>query len=160
MTELDLEKGDEAAANRITAMKEKAATGGEKKPLSAQGGRRKSGGTARERVASNEIHSRVSRVLGKIADMMEVKEDEELATAIRENTDEMTQGFVSLTKNVTWLRNPLIMVLNLVEPTIAFWRVGTIVAGRWYERRQQVLWERQQQAGAVNNEQPTPQPIQ
>lgn len=153
MDELDLERGDPEAADRITAAKDK-------KPLTAQGGRRKSGTSrpsTRDRV-DGEINSRVTRVLGKIADMLDVKQDEELSSAIRENTDEMTQGFVSLTHNVKWLRNPLIMLLNLVEPTIAFWRVGTILAGRWYERRQQVMYEHQQQAeqaaaatGAVAN---------
>lgn len=135
--ELDLERGDPARAERITLGKEKTAS--EKKPLGgSQGSTRKSGSTARER-GENELQTRVQAVFYKIADMLARKEDVELEEAMRDNAPAMAQGFVSLTRNIKWLRSPLLLFLNLVEPALAFWDVGTILAGRWYARRMQMV---------------------
>lgn len=133
MAELDLEKGDAVRAERITLSKE--SSSGEKKPLGgSQGSSRKSGSTARER-GENELTVRVQAVFIKIADMLQRKGDDELEEAVRDNAPAMSQGFVSLTRNIRWLRSPLLLFLNLVEPALAFWDVGTILVARWYARR-------------------------
>lgn len=129
--ELDLEKGDPERADRIEGKTTTA-----KKPMAQQ--RAAGRPTAREKAKQQEdteVKSRLVRVFNRIADMLERKGDEELAEAIADTAEDMTQGFVSLTRNVTFLRGPLLMLLNLVEPTLAFWKVGGILFGRWYSRR-------------------------
>ena len=58
----------------------------------------------------------------------------------------MSQGLVSLTATLTPLRLPLIVFMSLVEPVLAFWRVGRILALRllnWRERRIVAMQEQQ-----------------
>jgi hypothetical protein len=74
----------------------------------------------------------------KLADQMLARGDEELAEALREERRPMAQGLVSLTATLTILRLPLVVVMSLIEPVLAFWRVGGLLFQRflvWRERR-------------------------
>lgn len=77
----------------------------------------------------------VREQLGKAFDWgvrsREAKGDAELAEAIQEEGAQMTEGFVTLTNNVTALRLPLIVVLNVLITFGAFGRVGGILWGRF-----------------------------
>lgn len=83
----------------------------------------------------SQIKQRVNRVLGEIVKGRRASEDEELADAVEETTEQMAQGFVSLTDSFKPLRIPFIMFLNLIEPLMAFWRVGKILFNRFRQRR-------------------------
>jgi hypothetical protein len=95
----------------------------------------------------------------KIADQISARGDEELAEAIRDERHPMSQGLVSLTSTVAILRWPLIVIMALVEPLIAFWRVGRLLLIRflgWRERRivaaqqQAAEWEAAQAGAPVD----------
>jgi hypothetical protein len=82
-----------------------------------------------------EIRSRLDRLFDRIVKAREAVEDEELAEVIREDADAMANGFISVTHNVPFLRLPLIMLLNILEPVLAFYRVARILVIRWFARR-------------------------
>jgi hypothetical protein len=83
----------------------------------------------------SEVRTQLARAFDGLAKSREAREDDELAVAIREETEPMTEGFVTLTNNVSFLRMPLILILNLLITLLAFGRVGGILLRRWYERR-------------------------
>jgi hypothetical protein len=85
---------------------------------------------------ATEISSRLDRLFDRIAQWRESREDEELASAVREDTEMMVSGVVSLTGSFPFLRTPLIMLLSILEPLLAFGRVVRILVGRWMARRQ------------------------
>lgn len=137
MTPLDLEDGDDNLANATPAERRAAARkrAAEAKPASDKPPRK--GSKARDEAEQAELRSRLDRVFDRIALSLESREDYELATVIREDTQAMTQGINSLTRGVTVLRGPIIMALNLIEPVLAFGRVGRILLGRFAERQRQ-----------------------
>lgn len=136
--ELDLETGDpgrgDAASERRRRRRESSTTEAPKQ----------SGGI------ENEVRSRLARVFDRIAKAREAQEDHELAEVIREDTDAMTQGFVSLTSNVPFLRMPLVMALNILEPVLAFSRVGRIILIRVINRRNERFAEQEPDEGQVD----------
>lgn len=150
---LDLEEGDEELANATPAQRRRAARaaaseGGGSKPKPAAA--RSRAAVATDRVEA-ELVSRLDRTFDRIAKALEARDDTELAAVIRDDKEAMGQGLVSLTRSVKFLRSPLLMVLNLVEPVLAFGRVGRILYGRFADRQQRIATERQQQ-----QEQPQP----
>ncbi len=50
---------------------------------------------------------------------------------------------MSLTRTVAWMRSPFLLLLSGLELLLAFGRVGSILFGRWVERRQRIAAERQ-----------------
>lgn len=48
-----------------------------------------------------------------------------------------------MTRVIPFLRRPLLVVLGIAIPVLAFWRVGGILMGRMLERRARILAERQ-----------------
>lgn len=133
--EIDLERGDPA---RAEATEKKAATRS----------RATKGGSAPKPVAAEtSLKARLENVFEKLAKQMEARGDEELATALSEEKSNMSQGLVSLTKNLTPLRGPLVVVVSLVEPVLAFGRVGGILVRRAVARRARKVaeWEAAQQ---------------
>lgn len=99
--------------------------------------------------------TRLDTAFVKLADQMLARGDDELAEALREERHAMSQGLVSLTATLTLLRLPLVVFMSLVEPVLAFWRVGRILFVRllaWRERRiaetqqRQAEWEAAQAA--------------
>lgn len=153
--EIDLEVGepdaDETPAQRRRRERRAARS-------SDSGGSSRSRATAGVSTDDKSVSSRLGTAFTKLADQMDAREDEELATALREESAGMTQGLVSLTSTVPILRLPLMLVLAFAEPVLAFWRVGRILFYRflnWRERRiimaqqqaEQAAWEEQQQPG-------------
>lgn len=117
--DLDLTTGETAAERRRRRRRSGSSGGGEEKP-------------PRETASDSEVKTTLGKCFDRIAKMLEAKngEDDELATAIRQDADAMGQGLVSLTAKFTPLRFPLIVVLSLVEPIMAFWNVGRIMRQR------------------------------
>lgn len=132
--EIDLERGDPARAD---ATEKKAAT--RSRSTKSQ--------SAKPAPAETSLKTRLENVFEKLAKQMEARGDEELATALSEEKTNMSQGLVSLTKNLTPLRGPLLVIVSLVEPVLAFGRVGGILVRRAVARRAQKIaeWEAAQQ---------------
>jgi hypothetical protein len=86
--------------------------------------------------ADEEVASRTERVLRRIADRRTNAGDDELAGAIMEDGPIIAQGVADITAAVNPLRVPLLLLLGVIEPAIAFLRVGGILAGRIAGRRQ------------------------
>jgi len=149
---LDLDKGDAKLADDIDKkIEQQVKSQRQQKPrASSQSASKKSSspGTRRtkEQIADSEVSARLERTFDRIIDALEQRDDEELATVMSEDKEAMSRGIVSLTKSVKPLRNPLIMVLNLVEPILAFGRVARILFLRFAERRARVMAEREAEA--------------
>jgi hypothetical protein len=151
---IDLEHGepdpDESPAAK--RRRERRASGGD-----SGGSRSSSSSKSSTERSDTSLVTRMDTAFSKIADQMDAREDEELAEAIRDERHAMSQGLVSLTGSITPLRPLLVLVLSLIEPVLAFWRVGRILFLRfltWRERRivaaQQAEWERAaQESGTV-----------
>jgi hypothetical protein len=99
--------------------------------------------------AEAELASRLDRVLGRIGDRLDERGDEELSNAIREDGKAMAGGIVDLTRFTPALRVPFLLILGLVEPVMAFGRVGRILAGRIGERRLEREMAAQAEAAAA-----------
>jgi hypothetical protein len=82
-----------------------------------------------------EIASRTRRVIRRMADRTASHGDDELATAMREDGPTIAQGVADITKVIIPLRAPLLILLAIIEPAIAFLRVGGILAARIARRR-------------------------
>lgn len=143
---LDLEEGDAELAEATPAQRRRAArqaadgnTATAKKPAA------RSRAAASQDRLETELASRLDRTFDRIAKTLEARDDIELADVIREDKDAMSQGLVSLTRSVKFLRSPLIMALNLVEPALAFGRITRVLYGRWADRQRRIATERQQQ---------------
>ena len=104
---------------------------------------------AQESFTEREVREQLTRAFDGLAKGREAREDGELAQAIREEGDAMTEGFVTLTNNVKPLRLPLVIILNVVITLLAFGRVGGILWNRWLVRREirQMEVQQQQQGG-------------
>lgn len=158
MSTIDLEHGDPEPEEtpRQRRRRERAASDSSS---SSSGGSRRNKGVGD--TDDTGLASRLDVALNKLADQMDARDDEELATALREERRGMTQGLVSLTGTVPILRIPLLLLLAFAEPVLAFWRVGRILFYRflsWRERRiiaaqqaqeemQVAEWEASQQPG-------------
>lgn len=110
----------------------------------AKGGRPK-GSSSRPPAAERELQSRTGRIVSRITDRLEERGDHELATALQEDGDAMVGGLVELTRRFTALRTPLLLILGLVEPVLAFGRVGRILIRR-------AQWRREEAAAAAARE--------
>jgi hypothetical protein len=88
-----------------------------------------------------ELRIRLETTFSKIADSFAARGDDELAVAISEEKKPMAAGLLNLTANVKPLRNPLVALLALIEPGLAFGRVGRILGRRVAARRAQNLEE-------------------
>jgi hypothetical protein len=137
--ELDLERGD---PDRSDAQSERAKRRAARRQRSTEE-------ASKPGASDGEVSSRLGRVFERIAEAREARDDIELATVIREDADAMTQGFISITSNVPFLRMPLIMALNVFEPLLAFSRVGRILLWRFLERRQRRMAARMAEQGEM-----------
>ncbi len=156
MSALDLEQGDEERAEEIER-KQSSTPRRVTRPSSSSGTRKKSTSTrpTAAQKLDTEIASRLERTFDRIIEALEERDDTELATAMREDKAAMSRGMVSLTRNVTPLRGPLLMLLNLIEPLLAFGRVGKILVTRFAARRARVMAERE---AAMTPQGPVPVP--
>lgn len=106
--------------------------------------------------------ARMDTAFSKIADQVAARGDEELAEAIREERHPMSVGLVSLTSTLTFLRWPLVIVMALVEPLLAFLRVGRLLFIRflnWREQRIIAAQQAQQQAEWEAGQAPAEVPV-
>lgn len=155
---IDLETGepdpDESPSAR--RRREKRESGGSSS--SGSSSRSSSGSKSGDDRENTSLVGRLNTAFSKIADQMAARDDDELAVAIREERGAMSQGLVSLTSSVTPLRIPLVIALSLIEPILAFWRVGRILFYRflgWRERRIREMEFQQQAAEQEQAEVPT-----
>ena len=144
--ELDLDEGDADAAERIARTKESkvSGSGGSRSNRSRSGS--KSSSKSGSQRSDTDLVSKLSAAFDRIADQLEIRGDSELATALHEDKQKLAQGIVSLTRAVKFLRAPLVILVAIIEPILAFWRVGSILARRAIERRERVMAERAAQA--------------
>lgn len=115
---------DSASSSSSSAPKRKKRRGGDEAP-----------GARTRRRHEGELRNRLELTLERIAEWLEGRGDLELAGVIREDSKAMIGGLVSLTRPLGWLRPPLIAVLSVVEPVLAFGRVLRILGGRLADRR-------------------------
>jgi hypothetical protein len=135
MTELDLENG------------------GTVDPPKRGPGRPK-GSTSKTPPAEKNLKARLEATFQKIADSRAARGDDELAVALRDEKGPMALGLVNLTENVKPLRNPLVTFLALIEPALAFGRVGNILRYRLIDRRAERIADdelRRQAADGAND---------
>lgn len=142
--ELDLSQGDEARAERIAQIKGE----GESRQRSRRTSSKSS--AKKKPVASDtSLAGQLSDAFDRLAEQRKTVGDDELADALTEGKDAMSNALVAMTRTVTFLRKPLLFFLSILMPILAFWKVGNILARRFAERRQQVMAQRQQAEAGV-----------
>lgn len=142
MSTIDLEKGepeDESPSQR----RRRARRNSDDSSSSSSSSRSSSSSKASDR-ENTSVAGRLNTALTKLADQMAARGDDELADAIREERSAMSQGLVSLTSSIPVLRVPLVLILSLLEPVLAFARVGRILFYRFLGWRQRRMEEAQQ----------------
>jgi hypothetical protein len=92
------------------------------------------------------LKERLVACFDRIAESLEGRGDNELAEIVRNDGEIMAQGLVSLTRPFTAIRTPLLVLVAIVEPALAFGRILRVLAGRLHERRARITWEREQAA--------------
>jgi hypothetical protein len=85
--------------------------------------------------SETELESRLMRIIGRLADRREERDDLELADALREDGKAMADGVVNGTRQLPQFRIPVLLLLGIVEPLLAFGRVGGILLRRLQDRR-------------------------
>lgn len=145
MVELDLSKGDPDAADKIQSEGQAARASRSKSRTTTS--KRKS--PAASDAADKDIRSRLVAAFSDLADQAAAHEDEELADVLTRRKEAMSNGLVSLTRNLTILRSPLLFFLIVLEPVLAFWELGGLAARRYVARSQRIKEERRMQAGVT-----------
>lgn len=155
MSTINLETGEPEEDESPSQRRRRARRSGSSSDSSTSSGRSSSSSKASER-ENTSVAGRLNTAFTKLADQMAARGDDELAEALREERSAMSQGLVSLTSSIPFLRIPLVILLSLLEPVLAFARVGRILFYRfltWRQRRieeaqaAQAEWEAQQQPG-------------
>jgi hypothetical protein len=123
---------DDAGEHEPAGEKKKKARGGDE-PSGARTARRHAG----------ELRGRIEPVFERLAEWRESRGDLELAAVIREDARTMSSSIVGLTKRLPAVRGPLLVVLAIVEPLLAFGRLARIVGGRWTDARARAANERE-----------------
>jgi hypothetical protein len=143
---IDLESGEPDPDESPAARRRR-----ERRSSSGSSGGSSSSGRSRSSSNSDDsgLVTRMDAAWVKIANQIAARGDDELAEAIIEEHHPMSVGLVSLTSTLTVFRWPLVILMALVEPLLAFWRVGRLVFIRflgWRERRIIAAQEAAQQA--------------
>jgi hypothetical protein len=123
--ELDLETGvtsERSERRRRRRESSTASSGGEKT-------------ATQQKKEDTEVISRLDRLRDRLVKNREAAGDDELAEILREDGEQMAQGVKSLTGSFPVLRMPLFMFLNVLEPVLAFGRLGRALWRRYWERR-------------------------
>lgn len=142
---LDLDRGDPDRADRITAAAEggKSTSRRSRRDSSSGGSSRKSSSKTASSKSETDLVGRLSSAIVRLADQLDARNDTELAEALREDSDKISRGLVSVTRTVKFLRQPLVLFIGVLEPVLAFWRVGAILGRRLLQRRARMLAERE-----------------
>ena len=85
--------------------------------------------------ADRDLRTRIAGIFDRLAEAADARGDHELAEILREDSPVMSVGLVSLTRPVKALRVPLIFALGIIEPVMAFSRVGRVMLERLLDRR-------------------------
>lgn len=101
-----------------------------------------------------DLRERLVECFDRIAGALRGRGDEELAELIDEDAEVMAVGLVSMTRPLQALRAPLLVVVAVVEPLLAFGRIGRVLVVRFAERRAIA----QMQADAAQDADAEPQP--
>jgi hypothetical protein len=142
---LDLDEGDEQLAEATPAERRRAARAAADEGGSDRSKKKSTSSRSRASVQERvevELASRLDRTFDRIAAVLQQRGDHELADVINEDKGAMSQGLVSLTRSVKLLRSPLLMSLNLIEPALAFGRIGRTLYVRFAERQARIAMER------------------
>lgn len=91
--------------------------------------------SAKSAKEDRDLKNRLTACFERVADALDTRGDEELADLVRADTDIMSNGLVSLTRPLQALRTPLVLVISVIEPALAFGRILRVLAGRMAERR-------------------------
>lgn len=150
MTELDLTQGDSDAAARI--LEEGKAAGGNRR------GRPK-GSTAKSTTArktgseaeDNSLRGDLRDMFNDFAEQFRER-DPELAGVLERRKDAMSQGLVGLTRKIPPFRGPVKVLVAFFQPTLAFWELGSLLTGRYIERRQRRAYEHRAQQNGMTDE--------
>lgn len=78
----------------------------------------------------DEIRTELKRAFGNLADSRYAKGDTELGDAFKEEGDAMSEGLTQLTRAAAFLRNPIVIAINITIIFLAFGRVGGILFER------------------------------
>lgn len=155
MSSINLEKGEPDAEESPSQRRRRARRDSESSGSSGGSGSSSGGNKARDK-ENTSVAGRLNTALTKLADQMAARGDDELADAIRDERSAMSQGLVSLTSSIPVLRVPLVILLSLLEPVLAFWRVGRILFMRFLFWRQGRMEEAQQQQAEWEAQQGAP----
>lgn len=85
--------------------------------------------------AENELRDRLTGCFERISESLQARDDPELADIVREDAEVIAQGLVSLTRPFTAMRTVVLAAVAIVEPLMAFGRIGRVLGSRWAERR-------------------------
>jgi len=111
-----------------------------------------------ERAWERDMRGRLERVQARLVEVFEGRGDQELADVIREDGMAMIGGMIAACRPAAWLRAPVVTVMTVVEPLLAFGRVLRLLAGRWQERRIRLAEEREQAIAEWEQQQEPPEP--
>lgn len=131
MSTLDLESGDEKRADDISARQRR-----------RESRRKTSTSTSRPKSEEGDVKSQLIAIFERIADQLDARNDDELGPAVREEKEAMAQGIVAVTRLAPFFRAPVVLFIALVEPFLAFFRVGRILVFRFFQRRARIAQER------------------
>jgi hypothetical protein len=84
-----------------------------------------------------DIKERLYAIFSRLADSLEGRGDLELASMIREDSRAMVEGLASLVKRAPGFAPPILGVLAVLEPLIAFGRILRLLGRRLRERREE-----------------------
>lgn len=134
--DIDLNAGDPSRADSRSEQRRR-----RRQAADSKAGKDTGGGGFTE----TEVRHHLGRAFDGLAKNRETRNDPDLAEAIREEGDAMTEGFVALTENVPPLRLPIVIILNVLITLLAFGRVGGILWERFKIRRAERQAEREQE---------------
>lgn len=123
-----------------------------RKPGRPKGSRTRKRSTSQRRPGQPGFESRVRQALEKAGEALIKRKDAELGEALIEEAPVMAGGVNNLSKGLPPVRFALLVALDLIEPVLAFWRVGRILLGRAAERRLRRAQEAAEAAGYANPE--------
>jgi hypothetical protein len=83
-----------------------------------------------------DIKERLYAIFARLADSLEGRGDLELAGIIREDSRAMVEGLASLVKRAPGFAPPILGVLAVLEPLIAFGRILRLLGRRLRDRRE------------------------
>lgn len=99
-----------------------------------------------ERAWERDMRGRMERTLTRLQEWLEGRGDTELATILKEDGPAMIGGMIFPMRSAMWLRAPVVTVLTIVEPLLAFGRLFRTLLGRLSARREAAAEEYDRQA--------------